>query len=93
MTEEKVKNANLPKILTLSFLANLVIAVCLAFFFDNEVSATMGAVYGFLIGFGWVSMSLASNHLFEQRSFSLFAIHAGYHTLSITIMGAIIAAW
>ena len=93
MTEEKIQNANMPKILGLSLLANIVIAACLGLFFAHEVTTMKGAVYGFLIGFGWVSMSLASNHLFEQRSLKLFAIHAGYHTLSFTIMGAIIAAW
>jgi len=93
MTEEKMKSGNMLKIFGLSFVASLIISIILAFFLGSQLSIVMGAVYGLLIGFGWVSMCLATNDLFEQRSFKLFAINAGYHTLSLTIMGAIIAAW
>ncbi|PCI02518.1 MAG: hypothetical protein COB79_02010 [Zetaproteobacteria bacterium] len=93
MTEEKMKSGNMLKIFGLSFVASLIISIILAFFLGSQLSIAMGAVYGLLIGFGWVSMCLATNDLFEQRSFKLFAINAGYHTLSFTIMGAIIAAW
>lgn len=93
ITEEKVKNANMLKTFGLAFLASLIIAINLALFLGSESTLVTGSFYGFLAGFGWVAMSFGINDLFEQRSFRLFAINAGYHIVGFSIMGAIIGAW
>lgn len=62
-------------------------------FLGSSSTLGTGAFYGFLAGFGWVAMSFAINDLFEQRSFKLLAINAGYHTVGFTLMGAILGAW
>ena len=93
VTEEKAKEANMFKTFGLTFLASLVIAFNLAFFLGLESSLQTGTFYGFLVGFGWVAMSIATNDLFEQRSFKLFAINSSYHVLAFTIMGAILGVW
>jgi hypothetical protein len=93
ITEEAVKNQNMAKVFGFAFIASLVIAFNLAMFLGSSSTLETGVFYGFLAGFGWVAMSFAINDLFEQRSFKLFAINAGYHTIGFTIMGAILGAW
>ena len=93
ITEEKAKESNMIRTFSLTFLASLVIAINLAFFLGAESSLQSGVFYGFLVGFAWVAMSMGTNDLFEQRSFKLFAINAGYHVIAFIIMGAILGAW
>jgi len=93
LSEESAKNANMTKIFTLSFIATFIIAFNLAMFLGPQSILETGAFYGFLAGFGWVAMSFGVNDLFEQRSFKLFAINAGFHTVSFTMIGAIVGGW
>ena len=93
ITEEAAKNQNMAKVFGFAFITSLVIAFNLAMFLGSSSTLATGILYGFLAGFGWVAMSFAINDLFEQRSFKLFAINAGYHTIGFTIMGAILGAW
>jgi hypothetical protein len=92
-TEEDLKKGNMAKIFGLSFLLCLVAAINLAMFLGPETNLSMGAFYGFLAGFGWVAMFIGTHYLFERRSFTLFAINAGYSVVTLTIMGMILGAW
>ncbi|MGH1472263.1 MAG: DUF1761 domain-containing protein [Cellvibrionaceae bacterium] len=93
LSEETVQKANMLKTFSLAILANLVITFNLAMFLGPDSTLVTGVFYGFLAGFGWVAMAFAINDAFEQRSFKLFAINAGYQTLSFSISGGIIGAW
>ncbi len=93
ITEESAQQQNMAKIFGLAFIASIIISFNLAMFLGPERTMNTGLFYGFLTGFGWVTMAFGINDLFEQRSFKLFAINAGYHTVGFTIMGAIIGAW
>ena len=93
ITEEAAANGNMLRTFSLAFIASLIIAFNLAMFLGAESTLETGAFYGFLAGFGWVAMSFGINDLFEQRSFKLFAINSGYHTVGFTMMGAIIGVW
>ena len=93
ITEESAQQRNMVKVFGLAILATLIVAFNLAAFIGPEASLTSGAFYGFLAGAGWVAMAFAINDLFEGRTLRLFAINAGYHTLSFTLMGAIIGVW
>ena len=86
-TEESMKNANMVKIF------GLVAAVNLAMFMGPEDKPEMGALWGFLAGFGWVATFVGTHYLFERKSFKLFLINAGYSVVALTVMGVIIAAW
>ena len=48
---------------------------------------------GALAGLCWVGAAFGINDLFERRSFKLWAINAGYHTLAFTIFGAVFGLW
>lgn len=93
ITEESAQQRNMVKVFGLAILATLIVAFNLAAFLGPEASLVSGAFYGFLAGAGWVAMAFAVNDLFEGRTLRLFAVNAGYHTLSFTLMGAIIGVW
>lgn len=92
-TEESMKNANMMKIFGLAFFLGLIASINLAMFLGPETDAMMGALYGFLAGFGWVATFVGTHYLFERKSFKLFLINAGYSIVALTVMGVIIGAW
>ena len=92
-TEESMKGGNMIKIFGVSFLLAIISAINLAMFMGPESNPTMGALWGFLAGAGWVATFVGTYYLFERRSFTLFLINAGYSIVALTIMGAILAAW
>lgn len=94
MTKDDAKNVNMVKIFTLTFFLSFIMVLNLAFFLnDPAVDAGMGAMYGFLTGFGWVAMALILTGLYEQRSWRYMAIHAGYMVIGFTTSGVILGAW
>ena len=92
-TEESLKNSNMVKIFGLAFLLGLIAAVNLAMYMGAEDRPAMGALWGFLAGFGWVATFVGTHYLFERKSFTLFLINAGYSVVALTVMGVILAAW
>jgi hypothetical protein len=92
-TEESMKNANMIKIFGLAFFLAVISAINLAMFMGPENKPAMGALWGFLAGFGWVATFVGMHYLFERKSFTLFLINAGYSIVALTIMGVILAAW
>jgi hypothetical protein len=88
-TEQKMKNANMGLIYGTTFVLAAIAATNLAFFVGQE-SASMAAFYGFAAGAGWVATSYGTTYLFEQKPFKLWAINAGYHVVTLTLMGLII---
>ena len=91
--EEDLKGRNMVKVFGLAFLLAVISAVNLAMFMGPENDPTMGALWGFLAGAGWVATFVGTHYLFERKSFTLFLINAGYSVVALTIMGIIIAAW
>lgn len=52
-----------------------------------------GALHGALASLFFAIPLLASTALFERRGFKYIAVHGGYWTLSLTLMGALISGW
>ena len=52
-----------------------------------------GALHGFIASLFIALPIIATNSLFEQKSFKYVAITAGYWVVVITLMGAIICGW
>jgi hypothetical protein len=40
-----------------------------------------------------VAASFGINYLFEQKSFTLFLVNGGYHTVQFTLYGLILGLW
>jgi len=93
-TQEDLNRGNLVKIFGLSFVFALVMSANLAAFLaDSKTTAAWGATAGFLAGFGWVALGLATVALFERRSWKYALVNGGYMTISFTVMGLILGAW
>ncbi|MEM7017622.1 MAG: DUF1761 domain-containing protein [Pseudomonadota bacterium] len=93
LTEEQLNARNMAMVFALAFFLSFIAAFNLAMFLGNQVDAVSGAAAGFFAGFGWVACFTGIQYLFEMRSFKLFLINAGYSTVALTIMGAILGAW
>ncbi len=92
-TKENAPKGNMFKTFGISFLLMLVMAFNLAAFIGNGMGWQFGLTAGALTGIGWVALAIGINYLFEQKSFRIWLINAGYMAISFSAMGAIIGAW
>ena len=93
-SETDLAKSNLLKIFGLSLIFAVIMAANLAAFLaEPKTTAAWGATAGFLAGFGWVTLAIATIGLFERRSWKYILINGGYMTVSFVIMGLIIGAW
>lgn len=92
-SEDDLKKRSVPKTFGWSLLLAFIAALNLEMFLGPEMTVGTGAFVGFLTGFGWVATFLGILYLFEMQSLKAFIINAGYCTLSLTLMGAILGAW
>jgi len=97
LDEKAMQNANLALIFGSSFLLMLVmnfgLAVMLQGHGGGSVTASSGALYGFMIGIAFVATSIGINILYQRKSFTLWAIDAGYQVLYLAVSGAILGGW
>jgi Protein of unknown function (DUF1761) len=94
LDEAQLAKSNMAKIFGLSFFFALIMAANLAAFLaEPKTTASWGATAGFLAGFGWVTLSIATIALFERRSWKYTLINGGYMTVSFVVMGLILGAW
>jgi len=91
VTDEQIKNGNMAKIFGLSLVLSLLAAWVFALFLGPRPPVALGLGAGFSAGLCWVAASFGINYLFERRSFKLFLINGGYHTLQFTIIGLTLA--
>ena len=92
ITEERAREGNMPLIFGLSFVLQLLAAFSLAMFI-GDAGAGFGVFAGFMTGAFFVATAFGVVYLFEQRPFAHWAVNAGYHVVSFTMMGAILGAW
>lgn len=86
--------SNMGKIFGLAFVFAILMAANLAAFLaEPKTTASWGATAGFLAGFGWVTLGIATISLFERRSGKYVLINGGYMTVAFILMGLIIGAW
>lgn len=91
LTDEKLKQGNMAMIFGFSFVLSLLAAWNFANFLGPRPSLVFGGAVGASAGLLWVASSFGINYLFERKSFKLFAINGGYHTLQFTIIGLVLA--
>ena len=92
-TEEQLKKRSMGKVFGISFLLILFASFDLAMFIGPERNLSYGMAAGFFASFGWVATFLGVLYLFEHRSLKAWLVNAGYCTVSLTLMGAILGAW
>lgn len=93
LDDETLKRGNMALIFGSALVLSLIAAFVFAMFLGPRPSMPLGLGAGFSAGLCWVASSLGINYLFARRSFKLFAIDGGYHTLQFTLIGVILALW
>ncbi len=90
LSEEQLKNANMPLIFGLCFLFELLIALMLG----HNIARTDPAPHVIMmmaVGFGATIMApaIGINYLYQRKSGKLFAIDAGHFIVGMAAMGAV----
>ena len=94
LSNADLAKSNMAKIFGLSFVFAFFMAANLAAFLaEPKTTAIWGATAGFLAGFGWVTLGIATIALFERRPAKYVLINGGYMTVSFVLMGLIIGIW
>lgn len=93
LSDEDMKQANMPMIFGLAFLLNLIMAAVLDLLIGTESTLLSGLITGLVIALAFIATAIGINYLFSRKSFSLYLIDAGYFVVFFVIMGAILGAW
>jgi hypothetical protein len=96
-TEEQLRAAqgSIPLLYVIAFAAALIVAYALAQIIPRlgKRSAASGAKSGLRLALVFIAPTLAMNCGFEAPPASLWLLNAGYMTVGMAVMGAIIGAW
>lgn len=92
LSDERIKNANMPLIFGTTFLLNLFAAFILAHVLGTygEPSLGLSVMIAGGIALGFVITAIGVNYLFARASLKLFLIDSGYWLLNYLAMGAIL---
>jgi hypothetical protein len=95
LSDEQLKNANMPLIFGLAFLFSLLMAANLAFLVTATPPLPLSAIVGYAIaaGLGFAALGLGVVALFERRPPAYFLINGGYLTIAFAVMGLILGLW
>lgn len=79
----------------LTMLSSFVQAVGMAFMLNalGSVTASSGAMFGFMFWLGFVAPTNLVNKLFAGHGLKIWAIEVGNHLVNFVLFGAILAAW
>ncbi|MEO3712154.1 DUF1761 domain-containing protein [Roseateles flavus] len=81
------------KVFGISFLFSLLSAAAFAAWLGAAPALESALKAGALVGFGFVAASFGINYQFAQRSFKLWLIDGGYHTVQFLLFGVILGLW
>jgi len=81
------------KVFAVAFLFSLVAAVAFALWLGDAPTLDAAVKAGGLAGFGVAATSFGINYQFANRSFKLWLIDGGYHTLQFILYGVILGLW
>ena len=95
ITREQMGSVNVGQAYGLTTVLALVTAIAMALVVSAAATQDLatGAALGAIVGVGLVATALATNGIFEERSWTLVALNAGYQIVSLIVMGAVIGLW
>ena len=76
-----------------AFVASFIAAAAFAWIIGPAPGLRMAVISGLVAGLGIVAMSFGINYAFAQRSYRLWLIDGGYHTLQFSLYGLVIGLW
>jgi hypothetical protein len=91
LTDEQLARGNKARIFGLTLVLAFLAAWNFANFLGPRPSLALGLGAGASAGLLWVAGSMGINYLFERKSFKLFAINGGFHTLQFAIIGLVLS--
>jgi hypothetical protein len=79
----------------ITFICNLILSSVLAqvIVATGKATAMHGMRVAFIAWAGFIATTLMMNYQFEVRTFTLWAINAGYPLIGMLIMGGILGSW
>ena len=92
LTEEQIKEGNMPLIYGGAFLFSLLASWTLAHTFASyaqDLSILVKVMTAFGVALGFIVPAIGTNYLFSQKSKALFFIDAGYWLLLSIAMGTV----
>jgi hypothetical protein len=81
------------KVFGVSFLFSLVAAGAFGLWLGASPSLEAALKAGALAGFGFVAASFGINYQFAQRTFKLWLVDGGYHTVQFLLFGLVLGLW
>ena len=81
------------RVFAIALLASLLAVLAFAYLLGPAPGLHRALHQGFVAGLGIAAMSFAINYAFAGRSFRLWLIDGGYHTLQFTLYGLILGLW
>jgi hypothetical protein len=93
LTAERLAAGNQAVIFGASFVLALIASLVFALFLGPAPALGFAVGAGASAGLCWVAASFGINYLFERKSFTLFLINGGYHTVQFTLYGLILGLW
>jgi hypothetical protein len=93
LSKEELDKGNPALIFGVSFVLAALAALVFALFLGPRPAFSFALAAGIMAGLFWVGTSFAINYLFEHKSFRLFLINAGYHTVQYALIGAVLGLW
>jgi hypothetical protein len=76
-----------------AYLLSLLSAYVFSVFLGPKPELGFAVGVGAAAGFCWVASGFGINYLFASRSFKLWLIDGGYHTLQFTLYGLVFGLW
>jgi hypothetical protein len=81
------------RVFATAFVASFIAAAAFAWIIGPAPGLRMAVIDGAVAGLAIVAMSFGINYAFAQRSYKLWLIDGGYHTLQFTLYGLVIGLW
>lgn len=87
LSDERIKGANMPLIMGLSLVLNVVVAIVFGGLLGPAPTLGRAVGLGLLVGVGFVATTFATTYLFSQKTLRLFLIDAGYNAIRFLLIG------
>lgn len=90
LSEAELAKGSMAKTMGTAFVLTLVSTLVFHMFLGPHPGVQFAAGAGFAAGLFWVALAKGVDYLFERRSFKLFLINGGHHTVVFTVMGLVL---
>ncbi|MGV8839300.1 MAG: DUF1761 domain-containing protein [Bauldia sp.] len=93
ISDVQIRSSSFAMIFGLAFVLSVIAAVLFAAWLGPAPELGDALVAALVVGLGFVGTSLGINYLFERKSFTLWAINTGFHTMEFVVIGLVLGLW